>query len=169
MFGDFYNTLKTVILYQRTLFLPQTHLHSWVFLIDYFIYLHFKGYIPSQFPLHNSHPLPTCPSRLLFWGCSPTHPPTPASTMCMDTFFQDHKGMKSLTDEWVEKVWYRPWGNLFSHNKKTRLQNFLGIYVRGKYLTWAQEQKYFRLSLLHRSELSAVTYVYVTLQAFMWD
>jgi len=46
-------------------------------LIGYFIYLHFKCYPNSQFPLHK--PLFPPPS-LPFWGCSPTCLPTPAST-----------------------------------------------------------------------------------------
>ena len=51
--------------------------HSFFFpflFLGYFIYLHFKCYLPSQFPLHNT-PMPF-PQPLR--GCSPIHPPTPA-------------------------------------------------------------------------------------------
>jgi hypothetical protein len=45
--------------------------------IGYFLYLHFNCYPLSQFPLWKP-PIPS-PLILILWGCSPTHPPTPAS------------------------------------------------------------------------------------------
>jgi hypothetical protein len=41
--------------------------------MGHFIYLHFKCYPPSHFPLHKP-PIPPLP--LILWGCPPTHPPT---------------------------------------------------------------------------------------------
>jgi hypothetical protein len=45
--------------------------------IGYFIYLQFKCYPLSWFPLRKP-PIPS-PLPLLLWGCSPTHAPTPTS------------------------------------------------------------------------------------------
>jgi hypothetical protein len=47
------------------------------FLIEYFIYLHFRCNPLSQFPLWK--PFISSSLPLLLWRCSPTLPPTPAS------------------------------------------------------------------------------------------
>ena len=49
-----------------------------LFIVAYFIKLHFKCYPPSQFPLHKTPSPP--PSSCLYEGAPPpTHPPTPTS------------------------------------------------------------------------------------------
>ena len=53
-----------------SLFTLRKFVFSFLFLIGYFLYLHFKCYPPSQFP-----PIPSS-LLLLLWGCSPTHPPS---------------------------------------------------------------------------------------------
>jgi hypothetical protein len=47
--------------------------------INHYIHLPLKWYLPSQLPLHNPHiPFTLSHSPLPLWGCSSTHPPTPA-------------------------------------------------------------------------------------------
>jgi hypothetical protein len=48
------------------------------FLIEYFLYLHFKSYLLSQFPSLPENPI-TCSLTLLLWVCSSTYPLTPTS------------------------------------------------------------------------------------------
>ena len=91
--------------------LPQPLVHSLLFLLPYWapfcifkIYLHFKCYHPSQFPLHN----PSIPfSPLLLWGCSPTHPPTSTSQ-------QSHPLLHMQLEPWIPprvlfSWWFSPW------------------------------------------------------------
>ena len=52
------------------------------FLINHFIYVHFKWYSTSWLPFHEPLiPSPLSPSPLPLWGCSFTHLPTPASLL----------------------------------------------------------------------------------------
>jgi hypothetical protein len=92
------------------------------------MYLHFKCYPLTQFPLWNPlpHPLP-----LLLWGCSPSHLPTPTSSPCYSPtlghraftgprasppidVWQGHPLLHMQLESWVPPCilfgwWFSPW------------------------------------------------------------
>ena len=108
-------------------FLPSFFLF---YFIRYFIYLHFKCYSLSRFPLQKSSIPSSLP--LLLWGCSCTHPPIPSFTHPQHspmlghwTFpgsrasspidaHQGHPLLHMLLEPWVPPCvllgwWFSPW------------------------------------------------------------
>jgi hypothetical protein len=95
---------------------------SWVhvfflFLVGYFIYLHFKCYPSSQFPFHKP-PIPSL-LPLPLWGCSPIHPPTHSCLSSLvfpfplSSSLPRTKGLPSHWSHWYPCVlfgwWFSPW------------------------------------------------------------
>ena len=64
-------------------------LNHFFFFIGYFIYLYFKCYLPSQFPLHN--PLPLLPPPCLYEGA-----PYPPIHCCLSALVFPYCGSSSL-------------------------------------------------------------------------
>jgi hypothetical protein len=73
-------------------------------IIGYFLYLHFKCYPLSRFPLSQKPPS-SSPLPLLLCGCSSTHPPTPTSPPLIPLHWRIYRAFigprtSSSIDDW---------------------------------------------------------------------
>jgi len=78
--------------------------------IRYFLYLHFKYYPPSRFPLQKP-PIPS-PHPLPPWGSSPTQPPTPSCLLALAFPYTGPRASPPI-DAWqghsMLYMWLEPW------------------------------------------------------------